>query len=104
MKIALDYDGTYTADEEMWRKIIYFMACKYEVFVVTSRHEADPIEDAGWFEAHRIPIIYCDYMAKKEVCDNLGIKIDIWIDNDPYWINHSWPNVEAEKWRATRES
>lgn len=95
MKIMIDYDGTYTADVEMWRKIVYFMACKHEVYLVTSRDTDTPIEDEGWWNERNIPIIYCAYRAKKDVCLEQGVDIDIWIDNDPYYITTGFITDDA---------
>jgi hypothetical protein len=100
MNIMVDYDGTYTEDPPMWEGIILGMIdCGHNVYIVTSRDPKDIVEDAGKFEARRIPVIYCDYKAKRQVCEQQGIAIDIWIDNQPYFIDHGYPEEEANKWR-----
>jgi hypothetical protein len=101
MKIALDYDKTYTADPDMWRHIIAVMrGMSHEVMIVTSRDPNDLVEDRDWFEKYTIPVIYCDYWAKRQVCEQRGISIDIWIDDNPYFIDHPFPEEEANKWRV----
>ena len=87
MNIMIDYDNTYTADVDMWRSIIPLFLVGHNVYLVTSRGMDTPIELANDFVEWRIPIIYCEYRAKKDVCEEQGIKIDIWIDDDPYYIN-----------------
>lgn len=101
MRIALDYDKTYTADPNAWRNIINFLIGnnRATIHIVTSRDDRDTVEDTEWFKAGNIPVVYCDYKAKRQVCEERGIQIDIWIDDNPYFIDHSFPEVEANKWR-----
>jgi hypothetical protein len=101
MKIMVDYDGTYTADVTMWREVILEMIDFFhEIYIVTSRDPADLVQDHVWFEEQGIPVIYCNYHAKRQVCEQQGIAIDIWIDNQPYFIDHGYPEEEAKKWRV----
>lgn len=88
MNIMIDYDRTYTAAVEMWREVIDngFLYYGHKVFLVTARSKDQPIELARDFDDRNIPIIYCAFKAKREVCEALGIKIDIWIDDEPDWI------------------
>lgn len=77
MKIALDYDHTYTLDPEFWDDFIFEAKDRgHLVTIVTSRSKNEPIE-------HKIAchVIYCNYQAKEEF-----YKPDIWIDDDPKWI------------------
>lgn len=103
MNIALDYDGTFTLDPDVWAELIDTLhRNSSNVVVVTSRNMKDPVEYAYWFAQNEIPIIYCDYEAKKDVCERLGVKIDIWVDNDPYYIVNSFNEDVAEMWRMAR--
>jgi hypothetical protein len=85
MNIALDYDNTFTRDPLFWQRLIDdAVASGHKVWLVTSRSPDDKvalpilgIEDA----------VYCNARAKRVVCNELGIPIDIWIDDDPLWIN-----------------
>lgn len=80
MKIALDYDGTYTADPGLWDAfIVEAVARGHVVFCVTRRGisvESPP----------SVPMIYTDGASKTATMRNLGEKIAIWIDDDPYWL------------------
>jgi hypothetical protein len=87
MNIMIDYDRTYTADVDMWRKIIPIFLENHKVYLVTSRDMDTPIELTQDFINWNIPIIYCQYMAKRDVCAKQGIYIDIWIDDDPHYID-----------------
>jgi hypothetical protein len=86
MNIMIDYDNTFTADAPMWQDVIFEFLQKHRVFLVTSRGMDTPVEHTEYFVDMGIPIVYCDYYAKKDVCEKQGIKIDIWIDDDPKYI------------------
>ena len=88
MNIMIDYDGTYTADIAMWRGILPLMQLEgNKVYLVTSRGMDTPVELVKDFIDMKISIIYCTWRAKRTVCEEQGIMIDIWIDNDPYYID-----------------
>ena len=88
MNIMIDYDRTYTSAIAMWREVIdnSFLHYGHKVFLVTSRGTNMPIDLAQDFISRNIPIIYCNFLAKRPHCESLGISIDIWIDDDPQWI------------------
>lgn len=76
MKIALDYDGTYTEDKELGRDFILMAQRRgHEVTIVTMRHAHEAITDAP------CDVIYTSRQAKGKSC-----VADIWIDDNPHWI------------------
>lgn len=91
LKIALDYDETFNADKPMWANIVKFMkhnGC--DVRFVTFRHEhpstfsnEDILQDS---DRLNIPIIFCEGVQKRTVCDSVMFKPDIWIDDSPEFI------------------
>lgn len=104
MKIALDYDGTYTADPEFWQEFLATCyAFRVDVRIVTHRHEElDKITDVpSW-----VTIIYTDGVAKKWWCEHRGDywTPDIWIDDKPKGILENGPLTmeQVEEWRKTR--
>jgi hypothetical protein len=87
MLIALDYDGTYTADVELWdRFIAHSRANGHRVFVVTMRfpHEGDEISRRLLGKVDRI--IYTSRGAKRRHLERLGHAVHVWIDNHPEHI------------------
>lgn len=81
MIIGLDYDGTVTADRAFWMAFYYqARACGHTVYIVTMRHETEPVTD---FPAM---VYYTGRRAKKPWCESNGIKIDVWIDDNPEWL------------------
>ncbi len=82
MRFGLDYDGTITAAPELW-SAFYFtaVALGHEVVVVTMRYpDKEEVKD---FPAK---VHYTSRKAKKLWCDENGIKIDVWIDDNPDWL------------------
>jgi hypothetical protein len=77
MQIALDYDGTYTADKELWDAFIELAQKRgHDVVCVTMRHPTEPI-------AMPVPVIYTSRKAKHSFAPSA-----IWIDDKPGWIFH----------------
>lgn len=89
IKIALDFDETYTVHPEMWDSIISLMqASGCDVRFVTFRYENAPANDDILAAAERIgiKIIFCNYFQKAQVCAIHGWSPDIWIDDMPILI------------------
>ncbi len=78
MKIALDFDNTFTADPELWSAFINTARQRgHEVKIVTSRAPYCPVPLEG------IEIVYCSFTAKKQHYP----EAHIWIDDDPLYIH-----------------
>ena len=102
MKIALDYDDTYTKAPYAWDEFIeLFDSYGHDIRIVTHRHpELDKIGSAP------CPIIYTNGVAKKFFCEfHANWTPDIWVDDRPETIlNNSTSSQEwLTEWRATRE-
>ena len=78
MKIALDYDGTYTRDPAFWNSVIKIAQKDgHEIAFVTKRHKTEPIETLQGINVYymaRVNKIHCTFEP------------DIWIDNNPFDI------------------
>ena len=103
MRIALDYDNTYTADPYFWGLVIgKSIAHGHDIRIVTVRHPAlDEIK------AHdiKIPIIYTNGVAKDFWCRWFEDWIvDVWIDDLPQTVdNNSTATADfLAEWRKTR--
>lgn len=103
MKIALDYDQTYTLDPYFWDLIIgKSIAHGHDIRVVTIRH---PVIDKITAHDIKIPIIYTNGVAKSHWCLHFEDWVpDVWIDDKPRTIdNNSLATPEAlVEWRKTR--
>ena len=75
--IALDYDGTYTADPPLWNSFIQAATKSgHRVICITMRTPQESIQ---------IPcdVYYTSRKAKIPFMRDLGIKVNIWIDDMP---------------------
>lgn len=89
IKIALDFDETYTLNAEMWKSIVGVMkSFNCDVRFVTYRYASAPGNEDIWAAADEleIPTIFCNYFQKAQVTASLGWIPDIWIDDMPILI------------------
>lgn len=91
MIIAIDYDDTYTKDPDLWLAFIEKAQARgHKVILVTMRDNAEagpswgPIDERLLFVVDHV--YYTDLVAKKRHLANLGITVDIWIDDMPEWV------------------
>ena len=86
MKIALDYDDTYTQDPELWLRFVKdALERNHDVRVVTMRF---PFEGIGMDPRllELVPVIFTERCAKKRVCFLQGFVVDVWIDDRPDFV------------------
>ena len=101
MKIALDYDDTFSKYPEFWSKVSTLAEISgHDIRIVTARHhKLDKLN-------LDLPIIYCNGVAKAWWCHHYeDFDPDVWIDDKPKSV---YENSSASKewladWRATRE-
>lgn len=105
LTFALDYDLTFTADPIcMTNAIRCFQSFGHEVIIVTLRGPED-VGEGDYFdslkEKYNVDTIFCDGRAKQEVVHEMGIGIDIWIDDNPRGITEGSPmtGLEIVQWR-----
>lgn len=88
MNISLDYDDTYTRDPDMWDAIIEVMQLRgHQVHIVTMRNPKQ-LSDPLIALKLKCQVIFTALHAKKEFVARLGLVIDIWIDDNPFFILH----------------
>jgi hydroxymethylpyrimidine pyrophosphatase-like HAD family hydrolase len=84
MNIAIDFDGTISADEELFVDVIQLMKdAGHEVFIVTNnfaKYRPDIIEFAGKVQCM---VLFAREHDKEAFVKMRGYHIDIWIDDDP---------------------
>lgn len=86
MLVALDFDGTYTLDPELWNNVIdMFKRADHNVICVTMRYPEEGSE-VELTIGKRCDIIYTSRLAKEPYLNNLGIYPNIWIDDYPAFI------------------
>lgn len=105
MRIALDYDHTYTRDPVLWNEFITLaIGLGHDIRGVTARSGSDDrtLNLRNW--ERRLPVIYCNGVAKESVCAYLEWVPDIWIDDKARSIIHDSPTngEQLAKWRVER--
>ena len=94
MNIAIDFDETITRDAILWRTFIdAAIAGGHKFMLVTCRrNNMDNRETIyEWMTDHHmsgVQVYFTDLNSKLEHMRARGIKIDIWIDDDPACIIH----------------
>lgn len=86
--IAIDFDDTLTRDAELWSHFISFARLSgHRIVCVTARRQTEDNEAtiAEWMESHGIDlqVYFAALGSKTEFMEKRGIKVDIWIDDDP---------------------
>lgn len=88
MNIALDYDGTYTEDPDLWNT--FLENCKkrgHNVYLVTMRFPEEENDIIKLRIRKRVKdVIFTSRKAKMEYVNNLNLNINVWIDDNPMWI------------------
>ena len=75
MRIALDYDKTYTEDPALWERFIKDAERSgHSVTIVTMRRPDETLTVDH-------PIVYTSRQAKSKY-----FKADVWIDDSPHWV------------------
>jgi hypothetical protein len=93
VNISLDWDHCYTRDPQAWNDFIDVMQQHgHNIYVVTMRHE-----NAGRLVKEALAnkvegIFFTNCQAKKDFMVERGIHIDVWIDDQPYFILHNASN------------
>jgi len=108
MKIAIDYDNTFTLDRTLWLNFINSARSSgHDVRIVTARDERfDRTEDLKKLELV-VPVIYCRSVAKKWYLTHFGDGFvpDVWVDDKAESIleNSDFSPRGLAQWRASRD-
>lgn len=101
INFGLDYDGTVTnAPYEFLRFVKDLRASGNKVYIVTMRYPSETDTILKAFKNNVDGIIATSREAKAPFLEKLGIKIHIWIDDNPRAINESavqiWGHASPE--------
>lgn len=85
MKIALDYDNTYTAAPALWENFVEeAVKSKHAVRIITYRSVG--ADNEKLIEAAKklgVKVMFTAGTAKRKYCIDKGWEPDIWIDDKP---------------------
>lgn len=88
MLIAIDFDETLTADSQLWSRFIASAkSLGHRCICITARRRTEDNVDSirQWMTTHGVdlPVYYTGLASKVEYARKAGLKVDIWIDDDP---------------------
>lgn len=87
MSISLDFDDTYTEDPELWNRFIANARNKnHTVLIITMRYPEEGTEVEASLNGRVDAIHYTGRKGKMQYCNDRNIKVDVWIDDSPYFI------------------
>jgi hypothetical protein len=87
LNIALDFDGTYTADPTAWNEFIELMQRQgHNVYCVTMRAESEGRAVRQALAGKVDGFFFTDRKAKQPYMFERGININIWIDDQPSFV------------------
>lgn len=88
---AMDFDHTFTADPGTHAAMVRLLTdAGHRVVCVTARSpdDIDDINDTFEVFACQMPIFATDYGSKLDYMAAKGIKVDIWMDDNPRVLVH----------------
>lgn len=90
MRIAIDYDDTYTLNPKMWDQAInLFMLNGFSVIMVTARRDTEENrEELEKASQGRWRCYFTNLGSKTDFIRRRGMKVDVWIDDDPESLVH----------------
>lgn len=84
MRIALDYDDTFTRDPTLWMGFLTMArARKHDVRIVTFRNAKGNNDDILNSFKGLVPVLYTGGVRKRQYCYEQGFMVDVWIDDMP---------------------
>lgn len=83
--IALDFDATASTNIPFWKNFVMMAHSQnYDVYIVTARHPNRIEEIEEHFKGIVRGIIATSHKAKQPFCQDMGLRMDIFIDDSPW--------------------
>lgn len=90
--VALDYDETISDSESTWLAVMLLLEKQgYHVIVCTWRTPTTYPEDLKFLVDKGFKVYYTSGQAKQTYMAKQGIKVDIWVDDNPFAILNDAP-------------
>ena len=90
MIIALDYDETFTRDPVTWMAVMKILRERgHTVIGVTMRYVRESLDMHPGYAEICDTIYFTARSAKRDFLGDLGVIVDVWIDDAPEFILHS---------------
>lgn len=87
--VAIDFDGTFTRDPDLFTKIIYlFLEKGHQVVCITSREgDSQRAQELLDTIGKIIPVVFAGVKYKREAAEEAGFSVDVWVDDFPITID-----------------
>lgn len=99
LTIAVDYDETISAHSKAWLAVMEVLkGFGMKIYVVTYRYNNIQEElDLEYLKHYDFidGLIFTGRRGKKKFCQEHGIHIDIWIDDNPITITHTMKGIDT---------
>lgn len=88
MLIVIDFDETYTMDMPLWDDFIKASQKKgHSVICATMRYDNDAEAPCVRESIGKLcKVVFTGRQAKKRFIEELGYRVNIWIDDTPEWL------------------
>lgn len=94
MNLSIDFDDTYTRDPELWNQFITTAQDRgHTVYCVTARAPDQTNREQVYGTIGQLigkdRCVFTDSRAKAKVTWEMGIRIDVWIDDTPSNVDNN---------------
>lgn len=90
--VAFDFDETISDNESAWLAVMQLLERRgYHCIIVTWRKPTEWPEDLQMFVDKGYKVYYTSRQAKQAYMAKQGIKVNIWIDDNPFAILNDAP-------------
>jgi len=97
MRISLDYDGTFTEDPDLWLSFVRQAKLSgHTVYCITIRTPEEGKEVRHHLLNAVDEIYFTSRQGKMSYCAENYIKVDVWIDDQPYFITGNALDITKE--------
>ncbi len=99
MRFAIDFDGTFAADPELFRTLIAAIHARgHDCVLVTGRSDTPPWGDeVRALVGALLPVVFAGGDWKRNAARRAGLAIDVWIDDHPEYVAPQDPDVLAAR-------
>lgn len=85
MIVAIDYDGTWTRDPGFWSGVVFLCRQRgHRPIMVTMRSEEEGVD--RYCKDTMVEVFFTDRKQKRPFMGELGIRVDVWIDDFPEFV------------------
>lgn len=99
MIFGIDYDDTWTRDPELFFQLLDLLQKRgHSAVIVTARNKPSFGSNGGWngepieiAVKGKLPVVYAGNSTKREAANRAGYKVDVWIDDSPFYIDGDKP-------------